>query len=122
MPSMKVKKGDLVQMLTGKDRGKQGHVVDARPRDLKVMVENLNLATRHQKPRPMRDASRMGGTQMTPGGRIEKPMLVPVGNVMVVCPTCKLPTRIGYKTKEVKGETIKVRVCKREGCGQELDR
>jgi large subunit ribosomal protein L24 len=122
MPSMKIKKGDLVQMLTGKDRGKQGHVVDARPRDLKVMVENLNLATRHQKPRPMRDASRMGGTQMTPGGRVEKPMLVPVGNVMVVCPTCKLPSRIGYKTKEVKGETIKVRVCKRVGCGQELDR
>jgi large subunit ribosomal protein L24 len=122
MPSMKIKKGDLVQMLTGKDRGKQGHVVDARPRDLKVMVENLNLATRHQKPRPMRDASRMGGTQMTPGGRIEKPTLVPVGNVMVVCPTCKLPSRIGYKTKEVKGETIKVRVCKRAGCGQELDR
>jgi large subunit ribosomal protein L24 len=122
MPSMKVKKGDLVQMLTGKDRGKQGHVVDARPRDLKVMVENLNLATRHQKPKPMRDASRMGGTQMTPGGRIEKPTLVPVGNVMVVCPTCKLPSRIGYKTKEVKGETIKVRVCKRAGCGQELDR
>ena len=122
MPSMKVKKGDLVQMLTGKDRGKQGHVVDARPRELKVMVENLNLATRHQKPRPMRDASRMGGTQMTPGGRIEKPTLVPVGNVMVVCPTCKLPSRIGYKTKEVKGETIKVRVCKRAGCGQEVDR
>jgi large subunit ribosomal protein L24 len=122
VPSMKVKKGDLVQMLTGKDRGKQGHVVDARPRELKVMVENLNLATRHQKPRPMRDASRMGGTQMTPGGRVEKPTLVPVGNVMVVCPTCKLPSRIGYKTKEVKGETIKVRVCKREGCGQELDR
>jgi large subunit ribosomal protein L24 len=122
MPSMKVKKGDLVQMLTGKDRGKQGHVVDARPRELKVMVENLNLATRHQKPKPMRDASRMGGTQMTPGGRVEKPTLVPVGNVMVVCPTCKLPSRIGYKTKEIKGETIKVRVCKRAGCGQELDR
>jgi large subunit ribosomal protein L24 len=122
MPSMKVKKGDLVQMLTGKDRGKQGHVVDARPRELKVMVENLNLATRHQKPKPMRDASRMGGAQMTPGGRVEKPTLVPVGNVMVVCPTCKLPSRIGYKTKEIKGETIKVRVCKRAGCGQELDR
>jgi large subunit ribosomal protein L24 len=122
MPSMKIKKGDLVEMLTGKDRGKQGHVVDARPREFKVMVENLNQATRHQKPRPMRDASRMGGAQMTPGGRVEKPTLVPVGNVMLVCPTCKLPTRIGYKTKEIKGETIKVRVCKRAGCGQELDR
>ena len=119
---MKVKKGDLVQMLSGKDRGKQGRVVDSRPRDRKVIVENLNVATRHQKPRPIRDANRMGGTQMAPGGRIEKPVPVPVGSVMVVCPTCKLPTRVGYKTKEVKGETVKVRVCRREGCGQEIDR
>src|SRR5258708_2295010 len=120
--SMRVKKGDLVQMLAGKDRGKQGHVIDARPRDRQVIVENLNLARRHTKPRPMRDTSRMGGTQMTPGGVIDKPMPVPVGNVMVVCPTCKLPTRIGYETRDVKGETHKVRVCKRDGCGQEIDR
>jgi large subunit ribosomal protein L24 len=119
---MKVKKGDVVQMLAGKDRGKQGHVLDARPRDRKVIVENLNVATRHQKPRPIRDASRMGGTQMAPGGRIDRPMAVPVDNVMVVCPVCKLPTRVGYKTKEDHGETVKVRVCKREGCGQEIDR
>ena len=122
MPAMKVKKGDLVQMLQGKDRGKQGRVIDARPRDGKVVVENLNVVKRHQKPRPIRDANRMGGTQMTPGGRVEKPAAVPVGSVMIVCPTCKLPTRVGYRTKDVKGETIKVRVCKREGCGQEIDR
>jgi large subunit ribosomal protein L24 len=122
VPTMKVKKGDLVQMLSGKDRGKQGRVLDARPRDRQVIVENLNVAKRHQKPRPMRDTSRMGGTQMTPGGVIDKPMAVPVGNVMVVCPTCKLPTRIGYATREIKGETHKVRICKREGCGQEIDR
>jgi len=119
---LKVKKGDLVQMLTGKDRGKQGHVIDARPRDGKVIVENLNVAKRHQKPRPIRDANRMGGTQIAPGGIIERPMAVPVGNVMLVCPTCKLPTRIGYRFKETKGGPVKVRVCKREGCGQELDR
>ena len=122
MPTMKVKKGDVVQMLAGKDRGKQGRVIDARPSEQKVVVENLNVATRHQKPRPIRDANRMGGTQVAPGGRIEKPTAVPVGNVMLVCPTCKLPTRVGYKTKEFKGETIKVRVCKRAGCGQELDK
>ncbi len=122
MPSMKVKKGDLVQLLAGKDRGKQGRVVDARPRDGEVVVENLNLATRHQKPRPIRDTNRMGGTQMSPGGMISKPMPLPVGNVMVVCPTCKLPTRIGYTTKESKGEIIKIRVCKRQGCGQEIDK
>ena len=123
MPTMKVKKGDLVQMLAGKDRGKQGRVLDARPSERKVIVENLNVATRHQKPRPIRDANRMGGTQVAPGGRIQKPTAVPVGNVMVVCPTCKLPTRVGYKFKEIKGgETVKVRVCKRDGCGQEIDK
>jgi large subunit ribosomal protein L24 len=119
---VKVRKGDLVQMLAGKDRGKQGRVIDARPREHQVIVENLNVARRHQKPRPIRNTSRMGGAQMTPGGVMDKPMAVPVGNVMVVCPTCKLPTRIGYVTKESKGETVKIRVCKREGCGQEIDR
>ena len=120
---LKVKKGDLVQMLAGKDRGKQGRIIDARPGDGKVVVENLNQMTRHQKPRPIRDANRMGGAQIAPGGRIERPAAVPVGNVMLVCPTCKLPTRVGYKTKEIKGGgTVKVRVCKREGCGQEIDK
>ena len=121
--TMKVRKGDLVQMLAGKDRGKQGRVLDARPSERKVVVENLNVARRHQKPRPIRDANRMGGTQVAPGGIIDKPTPVPVGNVMVVCPTCKLPTRIGYKFKEIKGgATVKVRVCKRDGCGQEIDK
>jgi large subunit ribosomal protein L24 len=122
MPTMKVKKGDLVQMLAGKDRGKQGRVLDARPSERKVVVENLNVATRHQKPRPIRDANRMGGTQVAPGGRIQKPTAVPVGNVMLVCPTCKQPTRIGYHFKDDKGGHTKVRVCKRDGCGQEIDR
>jgi large subunit ribosomal protein L24 len=121
--ALKLKKGDTVQMLTGKDRGKQGRILDARPRDGKVIVENLNVMTRHQKPKPIRDASRMGGTQIAPGGRVELPAAVAVSNVMLVCPTCKLPTRIGYRFTEAKGgERIKVRVCKREGCGQEIDR
>jgi large subunit ribosomal protein L24 len=120
--AMKVKKGDLVQMLSGKDRGKQGRILDARPRDGKVIVENLNVARKHQKPKPIRDQSRMGGAQMTPGGIVERPTAIPVGNVMVVCPTCKKPTRVGYRFKEVKGEQVKVRICKQEGCGQEIDR
>jgi large subunit ribosomal protein L24 len=122
MPTMKVRKGDLVQMLAGKDRGKQGRVLDARPGDRMVIVENLNLSRKHQKPRPMRDASRMGGTQMAPGGILDRPMAVPAGNVMVVCPTCKLPTRVGYEMHETKDGKRKVRVCKREGCRQEIDR
>jgi large subunit ribosomal protein L24 len=119
---LKIRKGDTVHMLTGKDRGKQGRVLEARPRDNKVIVENLNMMTRHQKPRPIRDASRMGGTQIAPGGRIERPAAVSVSNVMLVCPTCGLPTRVGYALKETKGGTVKVRVCKREGCGQEIDK
>ena len=67
--TMKIKKGDLVQMLTGKDRGKQGRVLEARPRERRVIVENLNVIKRHTRPRPMRDSSRMGGAQMAPGRR-----------------------------------------------------
>jgi len=118
---MKVKKGDVVQMLAGKDRGKQGRVLDARPRDGKVIVENLNVVKRHQKPRPIRDSNRMGGTQIAPGGIVERSAAVSVSNVMLVCPTCKQPTRIGHRFKETKSGTVKVRVCKHDGCGQELD-
>jgi large subunit ribosomal protein L24 len=120
--TLKIKKGDTVHMLSGKDRGKQGRVVEARPRDGKVIVENLNMMKKHQKPRPIRDANRMGGTQIAPGGIIDRPMAVSVSNVMLVCPTCKLPTRVGYVFKDIKGEHVKIRVCKRDGCGQEIDK
>ena len=119
---MKVKKGDTVQILAGKDRGKRGRVIEARPSERRVIVENLNVAKRHTKPRPIRDSSRMGGAQIMPGGIMENPAPVPVSNVMVVCPVCGNPTRVGKKEKETKDGSIFVRVCKREGCGQELDR
>jgi large subunit ribosomal protein L24 len=120
--TMKIRKGDIVQVLSGKDRGKQGRVIDALPRDRRVIVENLNVVKRHTKPRPMRNTSRVGGPQIQPGGVIEKAAPLPVANVMIVCPTCKLPTRIGILVKETKGEQRRVRVCKREGCGQEIDK
>ena len=119
---LKVKKGDLVQMLTGKDRGKQGRVIDAMPRESKVIVENLNVVKRATRPRPLRDSSRMGGPQVAPGGIIEKPSPIHIGNVMLVCPTCHRPTRVGTLVREVKGEKHKVRVCKRADCGQEIDK
>ena len=123
MTTLKLRKGDTVQMLSGKDRGKQGRLVDVRRRDAKVVVENLNVQKKHQKPRPIRDSNRMGGTQIAPGGIIDRPAAVPVSNVMLVCPTCKLPTRVGYRFREGKdGDQIKVRVCKRDGCGQEIDK
>jgi len=119
---MKVKKGDLVQILTGKDRGKRGRVIEARPSERRVLVENLNVSKRHTRPKPIRDSSRMGGAQIVPGGILDQPAPVPVSNVMVVCPVCGNPTRVGVVEKEAKGGTVRVRVCKREGCGQEIDR
>jgi large subunit ribosomal protein L24 len=120
--TMKVKQGDLVQILSGKDRGKQGKVLRALPSQRRVIVENLNLVKRHTKPRPIRDSSRMGGQTVTPGGVIEKPAPLAVSNVMLVCPVCNRPTRVGITTKEIKGEQVKVRVCRRADCGQEIDR
>jgi large subunit ribosomal protein L24 len=117
---MKIKKGDTVQVLAGKDRGKQGRVIEARPSDGSVVVENLNLVKRHRKPTPMRDSSRMGGVQMTPGGIFEMPSAIDISNVMLVCPTCRQATRVGTHVKELKGETLRVRYCKR--CNEEVDR
>jgi large subunit ribosomal protein L24 len=121
--AMKIRKGDTVHILAGKDRGKQGRVIDATPRDRKVIVENLNLVKRHTRPRPLKDASRMGGQQVEPGGIVEKAAALPVSRVMLVCPVCNRPTRVGVEIRETKGEGIrKVRVCKRADCGQDIDR
>ena len=120
--TMRIRKGDLVHILSGKDRGKEGRVIDARPKDKKVVVENLNLVKRHTKPSPIQNSSRMGTAGMTPGGVIEKPSPLHVGNVMVVCPVCKRPTRVGMKERDEHGSQVKVRVCKRADCGEEIDR
>jgi len=120
--AMKIRQGDVVHVLQGKDRGKQGRVIQALPGKGRVIVENINVVKRHTKPRPIKDASRMGGTQIQPGGIVEKPAALDISNVMVVCPVCGLPTRVGMKFKEIKGEQVKVRVCRRAGCGQEIDR
>ncbi len=119
---MKVKKGDVVHILSGKDRGKQGRVIQADSKARRVIVENLNLVKRHTRPKPLRDASRMGGTQMSAGGVIERAAPLPISTVMVVCPTCGRPTRVGMLVKHVKDEQRKVRVCKRADCGEEIDR
>ena len=119
---MKIKKGDTVQMLRGKDRGKRGRVLEALPGDGRVVVENLNVVKKHMRPRPLKDASRMGGQQIAPGGVIDKPAPVPVSSVMLVCPTCGRATRVGIKVEDRKGEVVKVRQCKRADCLEEIDR
>jgi large subunit ribosomal protein L24 len=120
--TLKVRAGDTVEVRTGKDRGKRGRVIEALPKQNRVLVENINLIKRHQRPRPIQNSSRMGGPQILPGGIIERPAALPVSNVMVVCPTCKKATRVGTHMKTVKDKTIRVRVCKNPDCRQEIDR
>src|SRR4026208_518908 len=84
--AMKIRKGDLVQVLSGKDRGKQGRVVEADPVMQRVIVENLSLVKRHRKPRPLKDSSRMGQAQIQPGGVIDLAAPLAVAKVMILCP------------------------------------
>jgi large subunit ribosomal protein L24 len=121
VPTMKIKKGDLVQVLSGKDRGKQGRVLEARPKEGRVLVENLNIIKRHTRPRPMSNPSRMGAPQIQPGGVIEKAGPIPISNVMLVCPVCNRPTRVGTVVKDAKSGDKRVRVCRRDDCRQEMD-
>ena len=105
MAGMKIRKGDRVRVLTGKDRGKEGEVMRAIPAAGKVIVEGVNIARKHQRP--------TRATQQ--GGIIDRDMPLPVSNVALVCPSCGKPTRVGYKI-DASGQ--KARVCKR--CGGEI--
>jgi large subunit ribosomal protein L24 len=118
--TMKVKKGDTVRVLRGKDAGKEGRVVEALPKDGRVVVENINVVKRHRRPRPIQNSSAIGGAAMVPGGIIDLPAPLPVSNVMVVCPTCGKPTRVGTVERTVKDKIVRVRVCKQ--CGEDIDR
>jgi len=112
MPA-RIVKGDEVVVISGKDRGKQGKVLRVDPKKDRVYVEGLNIIKRHTRPRP--------GT-MEPGGVIERPAPIPVSNVMIVCPTCGRPTRVGVERKQVKDRLVPVRVCRRADCCSEIDK
>jgi large subunit ribosomal protein L24 len=118
--TMKVRKGDVVHVLRGKDAGKEGRVIEALPKQGRVVVENINVVKRHRRPRPIQNTMGMGGGGMTPGGIVEIAAALPVSNVMVVCPVCGKPTRVGTVEKTVRDKKVRVRVCKK--CGEEIDR
>ena len=101
---MNVKKNDTVVVLSGKDKGKQGKVLSVDPKTRKVVVEKINMASRHQKPRK----------QGEEGGIIQKEIPLYASKVMTVCPKCNKPTRVAHKVEGGK----KVRVCKH--CGAEI--
>ena len=117
--TMKIKKGDRVHVLRGKDAGKEGRVVEALPRVGKVLVENINIMKKHRRPRAIQNNTGVGGT-VVPGGIVELPAPLPVANVMLVCPTCGKPTRVNTVTKTISGKEVRLRVCKK--CGEEIDK
>jgi large subunit ribosomal protein L24 len=104
-PKMKVKKGDTVMVISGKNAGKKGKVLDVLTKDRRVLVEGVNMVKRHQRP----------SQAMPQGGIIDKEAPLHVSNVMVMCGKCSRPVRVGRKES---GES-RVRYCKK--CGNILD-
>ncbi len=105
MNTMSIKKGDTVIVLSGKDKGKKGAVLEAMPESRKVVVEKVNVVSRHTKPRQQ-------GEQ---GGIIKKEAPIYACKVMRVCPKCGKPTRPASKVGK---DGKRVRVCKK--CGAEI--
>jgi large subunit ribosomal protein L24 len=109
MASVRIRKNDEVEVITGKDRGKRGRVVNVLPKKGRVMVEGVARVTRHL---PVRPAQQSRGGQT--GGLTIKEEFIDISNVQVVCPSCGKPTRVGH---HLEGST-KSRVCRR--CGTEF--
>ncbi|ABB14726.1 50S ribosomal protein L24 [Carboxydothermus hydrogenoformans] len=107
MPKLKVKKGDMVLVIAGKDKDKKGKIVQVLPKENRVVVEGVNIVKRHTRPNP----------KLPQGGIVEKEAPIHVSNVMVICPSCGKPTRVG---KKFLADGKKIRVCKK--CGESLDR
>ena len=105
MKNMSIRKDDTVIVLSGKDKGKQGEVLTAMPKEGKVIVKGVSVATKHQKARKQGQESSII--------KVETPIYA--CKVMVVCPKCNKPTRPAHKLLE---GGKKVRVCKK--CGAEI--
>ena len=107
MNKVHVKKGDEVVVIAGRDKGTKGTVL-SRPSEGKVIVEGVNVVTKHVKPRKMGE----------PGGLIKAESALYADKVQLVCPKCGRPTRVGHKT-DSKGK--KVRTCKKSDCLAEFE-
>ena len=87
---MKIKKGDTVKIIVGKDKGKEGKVLKVIPKDNKVLIDGLNLAKKHRRPK----------RQGEKGEIIQVPRPIDASNIMLVCGSCRQVTRVGYKILE----------------------
>ncbi len=103
MNKVHVKKGDEVVVINGKYTGKRGKVIEVSPSEVKVIVEGVNIVTKHVKPR------RMG----EPGGLIKAESALYADKVQLICPKCGRPTRTGHKIDK---NGKKVRTCKKSDC------
>jgi len=101
---MKVKKDDTVLITSGKDRGRKGKVLEAFPKESRILVEGMNLRKKHQRPKKSGEKGQI----------IEMPAPIHISNVKLICPKCGKATLIKYKITEGK----KYRTCKK--CGQEI--
>jgi len=101
---MRIKKGDMVMVISGDDKGRKGKVIKVMPKKQRVLVEGLNIQKKHQKPR--REGEK--------GQIVEKPGPIHISNVKLICPRCGKATRVARKIIEGK----KYRVCKK--CGQTI--
>jgi len=111
---IKLKKGDEVLVIAGKDKDKRGKIIETLPSTGKVIIDGVNIVTRHQRPKA---ATR--STPRTQTGIIKKPAPMDVSKVMIICPRCGHPTRIGVQ--HVKERDIKARICRRGECGEFID-
>jgi large subunit ribosomal protein L24 len=109
--ALKIKKGDTVKLITGKDKGKTGTILHVEPKKNRVFVEGMNIQKRHQRPRSIRDAQRAGEV----GGVIEKEGPIHISNVMLLDPKSNDPTRVSIKRED----GLRKRVAKRSG--EEID-
>ncbi|GDX40943.1 50S ribosomal protein L24 [Armatimonadota bacterium] len=120
---LKVKAGDTVKIITGKDKGHTGIVLTAIPKENKVVVQGLNMMIKHEKDRQARKANSTGANTVIKGGRIEKEAPLNASKVMLVCTACGRPTRVGYAYREgtEKLSRRKYRVCRHSDCGKAID-
>jgi large subunit ribosomal protein L24 len=111
MPGVNIKKDDTVQVMAGKDRGKQGRVIHVLPREGRVMVDGVARAKKATRTSGKRSS---GGQQLQQGGIIDTELFIDISNVQIVCPSCGQPTRVGFR---IEGDN-KVRICRK--CESEL--
>jgi large subunit ribosomal protein L24 len=107
MPSLQIKKDDVVRVMAGKDRGKEGRVLRVMPSQGRIMVDGVAMAKKHQRTGAKRTRT---GQQLNQGGIIDIETYVDISNVQLVCGNCHQLTRVGHQTNE---DGVKQRFCRK---------